>query len=107
MDIDLDEDEKYVECRRCCAFNLPAMFIFVSNSPDDTDSLLLTFTALASDHYYLVRRTVACGIHEVRIYDLQFKKDIKFSIENHYTGSQSIRSKKWTDKNRSNKIIKR
>ncbi|XP_006616328.1 serine/threonine-protein phosphatase 4 regulatory subunit 4-like isoform X3 [Apis dorsata] len=65
MDIDLDEDEKYVECRRCCAFNLPAMFIFVSNSPDDTDSLLLTFTALASDHYYLVRRTVACGIHEV------------------------------------------
>ncbi|XP_061928571.1 serine/threonine-protein phosphatase 4 regulatory subunit 4 isoform X6 [Apis cerana] len=65
MDIDLDEDEKYVECRRCCAFNLPAMFIFVSNSPDDTDSLLLTFTALANDHYYLVRRTVACGIHEV------------------------------------------
>ncbi|XP_012349045.1 serine/threonine-protein phosphatase 4 regulatory subunit 4 isoform X2 [Apis florea] len=65
MDIDLEEDEKYVECRRCCAFNLPAMFIFVSSSPDDTDSLLLTFTALASDHYYLVRRTVACGVHEV------------------------------------------
>ncbi|KAK1134181.1 hypothetical protein K0M31_011962 [Melipona bicolor] len=60
-----DEDEKYVECRRCCAFNLPAMFIFVSNSVDDTNALLLTFTALASDHYYLVRRTVACGIHEV------------------------------------------
>ncbi|XP_017885898.1 serine/threonine-protein phosphatase 4 regulatory subunit 4-like isoform X3 [Ceratina calcarata] len=60
-----DEDEKYVECRRCCAYNLPAMFIFVSKSSDDTDALLLTFTALASDHYYLVRRTVACGIHEV------------------------------------------
>ncbi|XP_068968871.1 serine/threonine-protein phosphatase 4 regulatory subunit 4-like isoform X2 [Bombus flavifrons] len=65
MNINFDEDEKYVECRRCCAFNLPAMFIFVSNSVDDTDALLLTFTALASDHYYLVRRTVACGIHEV------------------------------------------
>ncbi|XP_060811775.1 serine/threonine-protein phosphatase 4 regulatory subunit 4-like isoform X2 [Bombus pascuorum] len=65
MNINFDEDEKYVECRRCCAFNLPAMFIFVSNSVDDTDALLVTFTALASDHYYLVRRTVACGIHEV------------------------------------------
>ncbi|XP_012145713.1 serine/threonine-protein phosphatase 4 regulatory subunit 4 isoform X4 [Megachile rotundata] len=59
------EDEKYVECRRFCAFNLPAMFIFVSNSSDDTDALLHTFTALASDHYFLVRRTVACGVHEV------------------------------------------
>lgn len=61
------EDEKYVECRRHCAFNLPAMFIFVSNCSDDTDALLLTFTALACDHFYLVRRTVACGLHEVRI----------------------------------------
>ncbi|XP_076756066.1 serine/threonine-protein phosphatase 4 regulatory subunit 4 isoform X3 [Xylocopa sonorina] len=60
-----DEDERYVECRRCCAFNLPAMFIFVSKSSDDTDALLLTFSALASDHYYLVRKTVASGIHEV------------------------------------------
>lgn len=67
MSTSLDEDEKYVECRRCCAFNLPAMFMFVSNSVDDTNVLLLIFTALASDHYYLVRRTVACGIHEVRI----------------------------------------
>lgn len=34
--------------------------------------------------------------------------NIKFSIENLlYIGSQSIGSKKWTDKNRSNKIIKR
>ncbi|XP_076674642.1 serine/threonine-protein phosphatase 4 regulatory subunit 4 isoform X3 [Andrena cerasifolii] len=59
------EDEKSVECRRHCAFNLPAMFIFVSNSSDDTDALLLTFTALACDDFYLVRRTVACGFHEV------------------------------------------
>ncbi|XP_076627286.1 uncharacterized protein LOC143344777 isoform X3 [Colletes latitarsis] len=59
------EDEKYMECRRCCAFNLPAMFLFVSNSSDDTDALLLTFNALVNDHYYMVRRTVASGIHEV------------------------------------------
>nr|XP_012225356.1 PREDICTED: serine/threonine-protein phosphatase 4 regulatory subunit 4-like isoform X4 [Linepithema humile] len=59
------QDERYVECRRHCAFNLPAVFIFVSNSPEDIDAILTTFDALASDHYYLVRRTVACGIHEV------------------------------------------
>ncbi|XP_011335622.1 serine/threonine-protein phosphatase 4 regulatory subunit 4 isoform X4 [Ooceraea biroi] len=58
-------DERYVECRRHCAFNLPAMFIFVSSSPEDVDTLLMVFDALASDHFYMVRRTVACGIHEV------------------------------------------
>ncbi|KZC09718.1 Serine/threonine-protein phosphatase 4 regulatory subunit 4, partial [Dufourea novaeangliae] len=59
------EDEKYIECRRCCAFNMPAMFLFVSYSADDTDALLVTFNALASDHYYIVRKTVASGFHEV------------------------------------------
>ncbi|XP_053987768.1 serine/threonine-protein phosphatase 4 regulatory subunit 4-like isoform X3 [Hylaeus volcanicus] len=59
------EDEKYMECRRCCAYNLPAMFLFVSSSADDTDALLITFNALAGDHYYMVRKTVAGGIHEV------------------------------------------
>lgn len=66
MNSNPDDDGKYVECRRCCAFNLPAMFIFVSSSADDTEELLHTFAALASDHYYMVRRTVACGIHEVK-----------------------------------------
>ncbi|KAG7202029.1 hypothetical protein KM043_004713 [Ampulex compressa] len=59
------EDERHVECRRCCAFNLPAMFVFITNSPEDTDDLLVTLSSLANDHYYMVRRTVACGIHEV------------------------------------------
>ncbi|XP_076653835.1 serine/threonine-protein phosphatase 4 regulatory subunit 4 isoform X2 [Halictus rubicundus] len=59
------EDEKYMECRRCCAYNLPAMFLFVSHSSDDTDALLVTFNALANDHYYMIRKTVASGIHEV------------------------------------------
>ncbi|XP_071563196.1 serine/threonine-protein phosphatase 4 regulatory subunit 4 isoform X3 [Temnothorax nylanderi] len=59
------QDERYVECRRHCAFNLPAMFIFVSGSSEDIDAILTTFDALTSDHYYMVRKTVACGIHEV------------------------------------------
>ncbi|XP_011881826.1 PREDICTED: serine/threonine-protein phosphatase 4 regulatory subunit 4-like isoform X4 [Vollenhovia emeryi] len=59
------QDERHVECRRHCAFNLPAMFIFVSSSPEDVDTILAIFDALTSDHYYLVRKTVACGIHEV------------------------------------------
>ncbi|XP_018045216.1 PREDICTED: serine/threonine-protein phosphatase 4 regulatory subunit 4-like isoform X2 [Atta colombica] len=61
----LTQDERYVECRRHCAFNLPAMFIFVSSSPEDVNAILTTFNELASDHYYMVRKTVACGIHEV------------------------------------------
>ncbi|KAL6447163.1 hypothetical protein ACFW04_001463 [Cataglyphis niger] len=59
------QDERYVKCREHCAFNLPAMFIFVSSSSEDVNALLTTFDALTSDHYYMVRRTVACGIHEV------------------------------------------
>ncbi|XP_011141435.2 serine/threonine-protein phosphatase 4 regulatory subunit 4-like isoform X1 [Harpegnathos saltator] len=59
------EDERYVECRSHCAFNLPALFIFVSNSPEDVDSLLLTLDLLTNDHYYMVRKTVASGLHEI------------------------------------------
>ncbi|XP_050464369.1 serine/threonine-protein phosphatase 4 regulatory subunit 4-like isoform X2 [Cataglyphis hispanica] len=59
------QDERYIKCREHCAFNLPAMFIFVSSSSEDVNALLTTFDALTSDHYYMVRRTVACGIHEV------------------------------------------
>ncbi|XP_046821334.1 serine/threonine-protein phosphatase 4 regulatory subunit 4-like isoform X1 [Vespa crabro] len=57
--------ERCLECRRCCAFNLPAMFIFTSASLEDVDSLLSTFSALTNDSYYIIRRTVASGIHEV------------------------------------------
>lgn len=93
------EDEKYMECRRCCAYNLPAMFLFVSSSSDDTDALLLTFDALVSDHYYMVRRTVASGIHEVRIiiffsthcYDILYNFMLVYVIS--YAGGQGIGSK--------------
>ncbi|KAK0172362.1 hypothetical protein PV328_005690 [Microctonus aethiopoides] len=58
-------NERYVECRQLCAFNIPAMFLFASNSPDDIEILLSTFTDLAGDPFYMVRRTIASGIHEV------------------------------------------
>ncbi|XP_043667778.1 serine/threonine-protein phosphatase 4 regulatory subunit 4-like isoform X3 [Vespula pensylvanica] len=57
--------ERCLECRRCCAFNLPAMFIFTSASTEDVDSLLSTLSALTNDSYYIIRKTVAGGIHEV------------------------------------------
>ncbi|KAL0122348.1 hypothetical protein PUN28_007226 [Cardiocondyla obscurior] len=57
------QDERYLECRRHCAFNLPAIFIFVSDF--SKDAIFTTFDSLTSDHYYMVRKTVACGIHEV------------------------------------------
>nr|XP_050848751.1 serine/threonine-protein phosphatase 4 regulatory subunit 4-like isoform X3 [Vespula vulgaris] len=57
--------ERCLECRRCCAFNLPAMFIFTSASAEDVDSLLSTLSALTNDSYYIIRKTVAGGIHEV------------------------------------------
>ncbi|KAK2579506.1 hypothetical protein KPH14_010813 [Odynerus spinipes] len=57
--------ERCLECRRCCAYNLPAMFIFVSASAEDVDSLLSTFSALTNDSYYIIRKTVAGGIHEI------------------------------------------
>ncbi|XP_020288915.1 serine/threonine-protein phosphatase 4 regulatory subunit 4-like isoform X7 [Pseudomyrmex gracilis] len=57
------QDEKHIDCRKHCAFNLPAMFAFVS--PEDVDALLTTLDALGSDHFYMVRKTVAYGIHEI------------------------------------------
>lgn len=60
-------NERYVECRWQCAFNIPAMFLFVSSASEDVDVLLPTFNDLAGDPYYMVRRTIACGIHEVDI----------------------------------------
>lgn len=58
-------NDRFVECRRNCAFNLPAMFEFASGLPENVDSLIPTFRNLASDSYFMVRRTVACGFHEV------------------------------------------
>ncbi|XP_058804971.1 uncharacterized protein LOC131672055 [Phymastichus coffea] len=58
-------NDRFVECRRSCAFNAPAMFQFASTLPENVDSLIPTFRNLASDSYFMVRRTIACGLHEV------------------------------------------
>ncbi|XP_015126876.1 serine/threonine-protein phosphatase 4 regulatory subunit 4 isoform X1 [Diachasma alloeum] len=57
--------ERYIECRKQCAYNMPAMFLFTSSSPEDTDLLLPTLTDLANDPFYMVRRNLACGLHEI------------------------------------------
>lgn len=66
------------------------MFIFVSSSSEDIDAILITFDALTSDHYYMVRKTIACGIHEVRlntfiifIYIVLYKYTIYMYINNY------------------------
>ncbi|XP_034945773.1 serine/threonine-protein phosphatase 4 regulatory subunit 4-like isoform X2 [Chelonus insularis] len=65
VDFDLELCKQYLECRRLCAFNIPAMFfLFASSTPEDVDILLSTFSALAHDSLS-VKRAIACGIHEV------------------------------------------
>ncbi|KXJ20795.1 Serine/threonine-protein phosphatase 4 regulatory subunit 4 [Exaiptasia diaphana] len=58
------QDDDHAECRRCCAFNLPAMVLFSGPQRFSTE-LYSTFHNLVQDPHALVRRTVACGFHEV------------------------------------------
>lgn len=59
----IDEDPE-AECRRCCAFNFPAMLLFCG-APGFQAELSTTFHSLVEDPHALVRRTMACGFHEV------------------------------------------
>ena len=43
------------------------MFLFVTHASEGVDILLPTFNDLAGDPYYMVRRTIACGIYEVSV----------------------------------------
>jgi len=88
------------------------MFIFVSKSPEDIDTLLIVFDTLASDNFYLVRRTVACGIHEVRLINMLRLYQIiiiiiKVIYNIKFLGGESHRSEECTIKRKSNKIIER
>lgn len=58
-------NEKSIECRQSCAYNMPAMFIFASQAPEGMFSLVPTFRSLANDSFFMVRRTIACSLHEV------------------------------------------
>ncbi|XP_020626125.1 serine/threonine-protein phosphatase 4 regulatory subunit 4-like isoform X2 [Orbicella faveolata] len=58
------DDDPEAECRRCCAFNFPAMLLFCG-APGFQAELSATFHSLVEDPHALVRRTIACGFHEV------------------------------------------
>ncbi|XP_031572659.1 serine/threonine-protein phosphatase 4 regulatory subunit 4-like [Actinia tenebrosa] len=58
------QDDDDAECRRCCAYNLPAMVLFAGPQKFNTE-LSGVFHDLVEDPHALVRRTVACGFHEV------------------------------------------
>ncbi|XP_072348786.1 serine/threonine-protein phosphatase 4 regulatory subunit 4 isoform X5 [Scyliorhinus torazame] len=59
-----DMDAKYVSVRQNCAYNLPAMILFVDPKCFYSE-LYPTFSTLCHDPETLVRRTVATGFHEV------------------------------------------
>lgn len=58
------DDDPGAECRRCCAFNFPAMLLFCGAHNFQAE-LAATFHSLVEDPHALVRRTIACGFHEV------------------------------------------
>ena len=59
-----DKSEVYSECRKECAYNFPAMVIFVGPNTF-LESLYSTFAGLASDPTAKVRKTLASSLHEL------------------------------------------
>ena len=57
-------EEVRTRCRYECAYNFPAMVLFVG-APGFKDVLYKTFSGLASDPCPLVRATIASGLHEL------------------------------------------
>ncbi|KAL1121949.1 hypothetical protein AAG570_003357 [Ranatra chinensis] len=58
--------DAYALCRQYCAYNFPAMACFCRNDANLlTKSLHVIFYDLTLDTYYMVRKTIACGLHEV------------------------------------------
>ncbi|XP_076314655.1 serine/threonine-protein phosphatase 4 regulatory subunit 4-like isoform X1 [Tachypleus tridentatus] len=56
--------DRFTECRHACAYNFPAMVLF-AETQNFYRELYKTFRALTTDPSSSVRRTIACGIHEV------------------------------------------
>ncbi|XP_065845181.1 serine/threonine-protein phosphatase 4 regulatory subunit 4-like isoform X2 [Oscarella lobularis] len=52
------------ECRRRCAYNFPAMLLFVE-SQNFVKELSASFHSLCTDKHAQIRRTIALGFHEV------------------------------------------
>ena len=59
-----DKTELYSEVRRECAYNFPAMVIFVGPS-NFVETLYPTFAGLAADPMAKVRKTLASSLHEL------------------------------------------
>ena len=59
-----DKAEIRTRCRYKCAYNFPAMVLFVG-APDFKDVLYKTFSDLTKDPCALVRATVASSLHEL------------------------------------------
>uniref|UniRef100_A0ABD2VXY8 Serine/threonine-protein phosphatase 4 regulatory subunit 4 n=1 Tax=Trichogramma kaykai TaxID=54128 RepID=A0ABD2VXY8_9HYME len=61
-------NDRLLDCRRSCAWNIPAMFLFASGSAEGGAGaavLVPTFRQLAYDSHFLVRRSIGLGFHEV------------------------------------------
>ncbi|XP_014233336.1 serine/threonine-protein phosphatase 4 regulatory subunit 4-like isoform X2 [Trichogramma pretiosum] len=63
-------NDRLLDCRRSCAWNIPAMFLFASGSGAEGSGagaaiLVPTFRQLAYDSHFLVRRSIGLGFHEV------------------------------------------
>ena len=59
-----DKTNIYVACRKECAFNFPALVLFVGPG-NFTEVLYPTFNDLSCDSHPLVRRTLAMSLHEL------------------------------------------
>ncbi|XP_054262383.1 serine/threonine-protein phosphatase 4 regulatory subunit 4-like isoform X2 [Macrosteles quadrilineatus] len=65
----VDEEEmalRLTECRLNCAYNYPAMMVFVSDMKQEVLEMMFSvFKSLASDSFCQVRKKIAAGFYEV------------------------------------------
>ncbi|XP_078675204.1 serine/threonine-protein phosphatase 4 regulatory subunit 4-like isoform X2 [Branchiostoma floridae x Branchiostoma belcheri] len=58
------DEDRCADCRRNAAYNFPAMVLF-AGPKNFKHELYNCFVSLCEDPHYIVRRTIACGFHEV------------------------------------------
>ncbi|GIY39742.1 hypothetical protein CEXT_169391 [Caerostris extrusa] len=61
---EVDHKDRFRECRRACAYNFPAMVLFIG-SENFEEKLYNTFKDLCTDPFPSVRQTIACGFYEI------------------------------------------
>ncbi|KAK3599632.1 hypothetical protein CHS0354_029090 [Potamilus streckersoni] len=60
----LEKEHRFIETRKNCAFNFPAMVVFIVSKSFKSD-LGNVFSSLSKDPNVLVRKTLASGFHEI------------------------------------------